>query len=579
MLGVLLVLVTWLGCTAILIGSGLVIASWAAPTGSRATVARTALWWGMTIIVLLVLVASLVAPLRSTAAAVIVGIPVVVLVVIGVLVMRRRDPALRTDRSWRGWSAVALAGMALGTCYLAVTALGPVTNYDSGLYHLGAIRYAGDYAAIPGLANLYFPFGYNTSTFPLAAFLGNGPWDGQGFRLLNGLVLVLMAVDLTFRLRQRRFSVGTYVLALGLVVAWVPMIGLADYWVTSPSQDSAVLALSIVSAAYLADAVSAPRSLGRDGAVALAVAVVLVSMRPLMGAFALATVAVIGLLLWRRRRAARRSWGPVAVAAGLGILLAAAQSARDVVLSGWLQFPLAFLPFDVPWRAPDPGEATRATLGAARDPADLWDAAQGWGWVPGWLSRLPGQWETALFALLVIAALVAVVLAWRVGRPPGRALLAALAPSVLTVVVWWTATPPSFRFVWGPLFLLAILPLAWSLRNLALAGRSWSAGVRPLVLGGVGVALGAVVLGSVATRLEVSSWTQDRAFALGPVSLAYRVAPVPVPEVVDHEAQGGLVIHTPLSTDQCWDAYPLCVGSLPVTLRQRGPSLQDGFTP
>ena len=58
--------------------------------------------------------------------------------------------------------------LAAAVVYLAVAALGPVTNYDSGLYHLGAIRYAADFATIPGLANLYFPFGYGNAEFPLA---------------------------------------------------------------------------------------------------------------------------------------------------------------------------------------------------------------------------------------------------------------------------------------------------------------------------------------------------------------------------------------------------------------------------
>lgn len=102
-----------------------------------------------------------------------------------------------------GLWAVALAA-GLVTAYLAAAALGPVTNYDSGLYHLGAISYAGDYATIPGLADIYQAFGYNTSEFPFAAFLGNGPWDGQGFRMASGLIVTVMSADLVLRFAARR---------------------------------------------------------------------------------------------------------------------------------------------------------------------------------------------------------------------------------------------------------------------------------------------------------------------------------------------------------------------------------------
>ncbi|MEY3799028.1 MAG: hypothetical protein RLZZ406_329 [Pseudomonadota bacterium] len=34
----------------------------------------------------------------------------------------------------------------------------------------------------------------------IGAFLGNGPWEGDGYRLINGLLMMLMATDLALRL-------------------------------------------------------------------------------------------------------------------------------------------------------------------------------------------------------------------------------------------------------------------------------------------------------------------------------------------------------------------------------------------
>jgi hypothetical protein len=474
--------------------------------------------------------------------------------------------------------------MALAIGHLAVWALGSVTNYDSGLYHLGAVRYAGEYATIPGLANLFFPFGYGNSVFPMASFLGNGPWDGQGFRLFNGLLIVLMVADAALRLLVRRHSVGTYVLLVGLVASWVPLVALPDYWVTSPTADSAVLVLTVVACAYLSDAVAGGRSWLVHGAVAFIISILLVSMRPLMAFFAAAVliVLVVRAVATRRRVSPTshdvRVWSLLAI---IAVMFGVLQLARDYFLSGWLQYPLAILPFDVAWRAPDPSDATRATLGAARDPSGLWSAADGWAWVPAWFGRLPSQWET--YAVLGLAAVtLATVLVTRAvtGQWLRRAVWLAMAPSAVTVVVWWVATPPSFRFVWGPLFMLAAIPLGWALHAAATCSHPWwSSRIDPIVAVGVAVAVVVLVGYCTVLRFDTAVATEQRTMSLGPLDIGYAVAPVAEVPFQQHPAQGGIVLLVPVGGDLCWDVWPMCVGSLPVSVSPRGASIQDGFTP
>ena len=143
-----------------------------------------------------------------------------------------------------------------------------------------------------------------------------------------------------------------------------------------------------------------------------------------------------------------------------------AATTRDYLLSGWLQYPLSVFPFDVPWRAPDPAPERIATLGFHRDPTNLYEAADGWGWVGPWLARLPQQWETYAFVGLAVVTGVGLVLAARSGRPlRWRAVLLSTVPSVVMTVAWFVATPPSFRFAWGPVF--TILTRATRLGRLA----------------------------------------------------------------------------------------------------------------
>lgn len=582
--GAILVLVSWL-----LLISGVALVGLAPaavtsrPSWCLATL-RRAMWWGMVMSTVLVVAVSSWQPLRSPAAAVAVGLGSAALAVWGLAVVARRrgSQRLRAHRV-SAWRVLVLGCLGAGVGYVAVAALGPVTNYDSGLYHLGAIRYAGDFAAIPGLANLYFPFGYANAEFPLAAVLGNGPWNGEGFRLLNGLLMAMGGVDLALRLTRRRLSVGTFVLIGGIAVAWLPMIALSDYWITSPTSDSAVLLLTIVAVAYLSDALSGRRRWEADAAVALILSFVLVALRPTMAAFCLAIIGVIAVWGWRSRGRDGRSGGArrsTAVLVGVvGFTGVCVVAARDYLLSGWLLYPLSILPFDVPWAASDPVEMRTATLGAARDPANLWDAAEGWDWVGAWVTALPRQWEAYVAAGLLVAAVTAVLIARPHGLPVKRMTLAML-PSAAAVLVWWVASPPAFRFIWGPLFTLAVIPIGWSGASLARSTRpGLLAGVRtPWIFAvGLSIAIIPVTVYSAAARLQIGSMTQARDWTVGPFSIPYVVSPIPVPPTEVQQLASGLSVLIPMESDQCWNVFPLCTAQLEPTVGLRGETLQQGF--
>ena len=582
MLGPVLVLATWIVAVLALAAIGLAPALVAARGVLTPRTLRSALWWGLLIATIVILATNIWLPLRSGSAAIVFVVVVVLLALSGIwLTRRRRQSALNIGIHGRWWLLPLFIAIALAVVYLAVAAMGPVTNYDSGLYHLGAIKYAGEFATIPGLANLYFPFGYNNSLFPLAAFLGNGPWDGDGYRLINGLLMMLMAADLVLRLLQRKYSVGTFVLIVGFAASWVPLVALSDYWVISPTSDSAVLILTLVAVSYFCDSLTGKKAWQGDAAVALVIGLLLISLRPTMVAFTVAMIAIIFFLAFRLRRTSNESgrankplWLLVAIG---GVALALVQSARDYLLSGWLQYPLSIFRLNVDWAASDPVWARTATLGAARDPANLWEAAENWAWIPGWFARLPSQWEPFELALLLVVAIICLVAAARLTHAVRwRGLLLAMVPSVVTVFVWFFASPPSFRFAWGPLFSLGVIPLGWALYSLA---RSQSIGraIAPVLTLGLTTALGLLVGYCALARLD-TTWTQDRAFTLGPVQINYQVTPIPVPETKQQELPGGLVIFTPVPSDQCWDVYPLCVGQYSGEIRQRGQSLQDGFT-
>jgi hypothetical protein len=573
--GVGLVLATWTVIAFSLVSMGLLLASLVGGSANRVVLLRRAIWWGLLVATIEICALSLVVPLHSAKSAVAIVFTIAVLGIPGWIRVIRASPA----RFKISASKIAVLGaLAVAQLYLALAALGPVTGYDSGLYHLGSIRYASDFSALPGLANLYGPLGYSTAQFPLAAALGNGPWGIEGFRLLNGLILGLVALDLALRLIARKSTPGLYILLVGVAAAWIPMVALSDFWVTSPSQDSAVLALTIVSVSYLADACSG-RSLIPNASIAIVAGISIVLIRSTMAMFLISTLAIAVVLVYRSRATLARR---LSLKAGFVLLLlsscaALVMAGRDYILSGWLLYPLSVLPFGVSWRATDPESLRMATLGFARDPARTWESISGWEWVGAWISRLPSQWVFWEFVALSGALVVtfAVIVAFKLNLRAVKWVLLAMVPSVVTVVVWWTTSPPAFRFIWGPLFSLAAIPIGAGL---------WRLSRRDVVKGNLhkfvfacaAVPILLVTLYSATTRFDSESLTEHRAWVAG-VSVPYAVAPIPLPPTQRASLSSGIQIASPTETDQCWGQYPLCTPQTTSTLRFLGDSLSGGF--
>jgi hypothetical protein len=494
---------------------------------------------------------------------------------VGIFLLRR----FGVRRSLGSWSSVpwqwkiTVGAVGLAVAYFAFAALGPVTNYDTGLYHLGAIRYSTEYSAIPGLANLYFPFGYSNAQVPLAAILSNGPWGLNGFRLLNGFLISLVGFELFLRVlsgsRVRKFGPGIYVLFVGFVVALIPLVALADFWVASPTQDAAVFVLTVVGSAYLVDAVHSQKNWVASAVVLGVLAITLVLFRPTAIFFAITALVVVVLLATRRKNSRRGlALGGVMVI-GVGVLALVVSTARDYFLSGWFQYPLSLFSFPVEWKAADPTPYREVTLGFHRNPGQMWESVNGFNWVGVWLADRFTQWETYLFLLL---ALTVVVLAVRVrlGRFFWRGVALSVLPSLVAVVSWFALTPPSYRFAWGPLFTLLTIPLGWLLWKSALA--------RMAVVGGA-FAVIAVTVFSAGFRLDWAAIDQDSEWSFG-VVIPYQVAPVVTVPVAEQVLPSGVSVLVPVESDQCWNNYPLCTPQSSTGLQLRSPGqkgISSGF--
>ncbi len=577
--GFVLVVLSWLFFLAAVVLLGYPLAYLLNLRSHGTATLRGSLWLGTLVSIIAILAIGIFTALRSPTALVTFGILLAAGAVATIYLLRsnHRNGNFTLQITKTDWLLIAGLGAALA--YLALAALGPVTNYDSGLYHLGAIKYAGDYATIPGLANLYFPFGYNTSLYPVSAFLGNGPWNGNGFRLFNGFLIVLLVVDVVLRLARTKNvkgkrSTGTYFLVIAIPLTLVPLVSLSDYWVTSPSSDAAVLVITLISVAYLLDALTQKNNMVANASVSFTAAVIAFSLRPTMVVF---LIALSMVLIYRVIQIKSIRWIYLLIPAALGIILLATQSTRDYLLSGWLQYPLSLISFNVPWLASDPIWNRDATLGNARNPADIWGSVEGFAWVGPYLSRLPSQWETFFVAGLAALAIALLLLNSKFGKPlRWKTIMIALLPATAGVITWFFFSPPTFRFGWGVVFSFSLILIAFPLKAIVEKGtlkltRALMPALAFMLVGLVGFNL--------ATRFQSDTITENNTWSVGPISIDYKLSPITPMQIVEQELASGLVVTSPTESDQCWDNYPLCSPIVAPSLSLRGQNLQEGFLP
>ena len=458
---------------------------------------------------------------------------------------------------WRRWRLLLAVGViaVLGALLSSVVP----SNYDLGLYHAGSIAYVRDGGTVVGLANLHDRFGFSSSMWPLSALLGMGLWDGGEFRLVNGLLLVLLTADVVARMRSTRArQPATIVLTLGALFLAGAAIQYPGKLIASSAQDWAVAALILASAAYLIDALMTSDR-RRAATVAILVGAMAGAMRPTGWIYATATVVVLVWLYARRGgvQACTRILWPTVVAS---LAMGAVTAVRDVLTSGWLLFPSEFAPLPVSWRYPDPAGTSRGITAWARTPfQDSALTLADNSWITGWASRLPTDW--AVFTSLV---LLVTILVWITASRTARASLAryrgtvaaALVPSCLVLVVW-LVTAPDPRFVWGPLLVTVLVPLAFLVPTVG-SEWIWPAVLVFLLLAIFGVALARGSLFDISLRLQ----------------------PMPPTQVKPSSLADGTLAVVPVNGDQCWGEFPMCrpwYSSPDVQLR--GETWRSGFQP
>lgn len=75
--------------------------------------------------------------------------------------------------------------------WLANRSLSPNLNEDSGLYHLGLVKWFSEYPIIPGLGNIHGRLAFNNSSLLFSSLVDAGIWSQPALRIGNSLIIAV----------------------------------------------------------------------------------------------------------------------------------------------------------------------------------------------------------------------------------------------------------------------------------------------------------------------------------------------------------------------------------------------------
>jgi hypothetical protein len=537
----LAVALTWIVVALVLIGCGFVcrrMLVWLFHSTDTRTVRPADVWIGLGALTAYLEAWSLFAPISGWSLLA----PIAAAASAAVVAVRRLPKLI--NRPFPRNLPLKVAGLAGSLLWLANLALGQPRSWDSGLYHFGAIEYAAQFPAIPGIANLHERLGAADAHLLFVAFLGNGPWHDAGFHVANGLLVAMLLAYIVWRLSEGTVAPVTRGVLLLLVPATVAVVAIDPGGrLSSPSLDLPCYILAAAGMVCLCDTLETGQvsaAIGATAALGAAAATrpqFLPAMLFCVLAIAVSTDAGVHL----------RS---LAVTGVLPLSLAVGAATRQSVLSGYPFLPMKLGGLPVDWRVPGSvvDSMNNWVRSWARAPHKSPDVVlANWDWFPGWVARTATDMDVVLplgLGLLAAARLIA-------PRRDRRLLVMLLAPLLLTLALWFFAAPDP-RFVYAPIWLVPITLLAWQRLD------------EGVIVISVGLAVAAVLIGG--------AWHPVTKLGDGPF---HSMGP-PIPAVRSVATTSGLPVTQPVRDDRCWRLL-LCTPTASPALAKRGASIASGF--
>jgi len=472
-------------------------------------------------------------------------------------------------------------GLLLAASWLAARAMLPIDNYDSGLYHLNAIRWTNEYPLVPGLGNLHGRLAFNSSFFTYVAALNLHPLFGNGRSVANSF-LILLTVATLLELLSRFLRRPSLVLQSPPIQWATPLFCLPyiAYWalssngVSAPSPD---LTSSLLQVTIFVVFVRLLARIMEDRTVPFSDSLILSLLAATAITVKLSNVAFCGtimvLVMFGILSTARRPLNHAVRFVLPLVVVLMVFCVRGIVLSGAPLYPSTIGYINAEWSVPLKHVTNERNwvYSWARQPKIHWEQVLGsWAWFEPWFQSVVGRTIDVVFPLAVflVCSALALVVPCRLER--NRFSRQCLLSGIILTPIWvalvfWFLTAPAPRFANASFMLLAVSAIVSLLSNIQLnVSRRGMFTVICIIF--------------VVANLNLLYWAFSHRWTVTHVSVDgwHKVNRVPLNEKV---TSSGLRVYVPVSGDQCWDAPLPCTPYFHKGLRLRDPdNVASGFT-
>ena len=375
-----------------------------------------------------------------------------------VIILLRRKAIIVSLREWMEERTLWIIP-GIGTALLLVLPMAAsyINNPDTMLYHAQAIRWIEEYGAVKGLGNLHSRLAFDSSFLCLQALFSFRDIAGQSMHSVNGFVSFVMlayAVCTMKFWREKRFFISDF-LRLGILI----LLNTMSYDFSSPGTDLFAHLLSLWLFAEWLSLWEENEKKAEPYALLSVLSVYAFTLKLSAAPIVLLAVYPASVLLRGKQ------WGRILFCLGAGILVLVPFCARNVMLSGYLIYPMEKLDLiSADWKMPAEiccYERLRTKAWAEEIFGVMELDAPISAWLPVWKA---GQTSGTLRLLCADAAACVInfILGVRRGKRKGdwHALLIGLVASAS--LLYWFLSAPHVRFG-RPVLLIPVLLFSGSI--------------------------------------------------------------------------------------------------------------------
>jgi hypothetical protein len=433
-------------------------------------------------------------------------------------------------------------------------------NYDTGLYHIQAIKWIEAYPVIPGLANLYTRLGFNPNSFTFFALTSLFPVFGQEIFSVNFVVFSILTVYFINTLQAIFKTKGVSNIFLWFSILFVALLFLVDD-LSSPTPDFLSIAIPIFIFARLIETAQGEDQRHKK----IFIPIIILCCYVLTVKLATLPLLLLVILLLIKYRPGVKN---IVLMLSASAIIVIPWLIRNVILTGWLVYPLPSVNlFSFDWQVPVASVILEkyGVTGWARDPGVHYVMAAKMGlagWVPIWWAQLILRSK-----FLVISGFVCPLFIFATQfatKFKGAFIANAVIATAFFGVLFWFFLAPDFRFGRAFIVVAAFSPLL-----------IFKFAYQPKKSMPYFVIVCAAFLGiqSIASRQFVIT-AADR---FSTVIIKPDLLQAPADLKFKSYTINGITIYAPAKGNQCFCHDIPCIPNIDTTITTRGNTLMDGF--